>query len=232
MKWMIIILCVLLALILIILLTKLTIRLSFYHGNDNDELTIKFKAWGGLFRYKIEVPLIQIDEESASVILEEKVKKPKAGKEETTKDEKKKITPKEFLNSLSDAKELLIHVYGLHRIIRSFLKKVTVKDLLWNTKMGTGDAASTGMVTGGIWTVKSSIVSWISRSMRLQDMPLIHVEPCFQQKMVITEFRCMIQFRIGNAILAGAKLLKYWRGGKAKFKTKPLSMVSSENHST
>jgi hypothetical protein len=38
----------------------------------------------------------------------------------------------------------------------------------------------------------------------------------------------MIQFRIGQAMLAGLKLIKFWKGGRPDFKTKPLSVLSEK----
>ncbi|WP_456273749.1 DUF2953 domain-containing protein [Bacillus sp. AK031] len=217
-------------LLIIILITKLTITISLYHGNDNDHITIKFRAWFGLVKYKVEVPLIKIDDDGPNIVFEEKTQKGNEGKGKE-KDKLKKETPEEILTSLKDFRELLEHVAGLHRIIRKFLSKVKVFDVKWQTVFGTGDAATTGTMTGLVWGAKGSIIGVVSHYMKLQSIPEVAVLPSFQKAIIQTDFSCIITFRVGHAILAGIKLIKFWKGGKPNFQSKSLSMVSKENHS-
>lgn len=223
------------ALILLILflliITKLTVTLSLYHGNDNDHFKVKLRAWFGLLKYTIDIPLVKLDDDGPNVVFEEEKKKGNESNPSNKKVSKKKITPNDFIDSLNDTKEIIIHVQSLHRIIRSFLKKVKLDHVQWKTLFGTGDAASTGTLTGTIWGMKGSIIGILSGYMRLQSIPVIEVTPTFQHAVIQTQFSCIIQFRIGNAILVGFKILRYWRGGMAKFKTKPLSTLSGEKHS-
>lgn len=226
MKWLIIALIILLILVITIIWTKLTIILDFYHGNDNDHLKLEFKIWFGLIKYKKEIPLIKIDDNSPSIVVEDKTKK---GKNEKTSDESvNQITDKDILRSFRDAKRLLKHVVKLHAIVRHFLTKVKVKKLEWHSVIGLGDAAYTGMCTGAIWAIKGSIVGIISHYMKLIEMPRMTVTPYFQQSVTQTRFRCMFQFRIGQAMLAGIKLIKFWKGGRPHFESKPLSVLSKE----
>ena len=60
-------------------------------------------------------------------------------------------------------------------------------------------------------------------------MPNISVQPQFQMAISQTSFKCMLQFRIGHAIIAGIKLLKFWKGGRPHFKSKSLSGLSSQD---
>ncbi|MCA1065951.1 DUF2953 domain-containing protein [Rossellomorea sp. AcN35-11] len=226
----VILMALMIVLFFILMITKLTITLSLYHGNDNDHFKVKLRAWFGLLKYTIDVPLVKLDDDGPNVVFEEEQKR---GDESnpSNKKETKKITPSEFIDSLSDTKAIVSHVQSLHRIIRTFLKKVKLDHVQWKTLFGTGDAASTGTMTGTIWGLKGSIIGLLSGYMRLQSMPVIEVTPTFQHAVIQTQFSCIIQFRIGNAILVGFKILRYWRGGRVRFKTKPLSSFSGEKHS-
>jgi hypothetical protein len=225
MMWLVIILLILLILLVIIILTKLTIKIDYYHGNDNDHIKLEFKIWFGLIKYKKEIPMVKIDEDSPTIVYKSETKK---GKEnQTTKEEDKVITKDKVINSFHDAYKLLQHVVKLHSIVRNFLSKVQVKNIEWYSAMGVGDAAYTGMLVGGIWAIKGSIIGIISHYMKLSEMPKMTVTPCFQQTISQTRFKCMFQFRIGQAILAGLKLIKFWKGGLPHFKTKPLSVLSN-----
>jgi hypothetical protein len=226
MKWLFIVLIILFILLVTIVLTKLTVILDYYHGNDNDHLKLEFKIWFGIIKYKKEIPLIKIDDNSPTLVVKEKTK---LGKDEkTSKENEKQIDKKDIFNSLNDAKQLLLHVVKLHHIVRNFLRKVSVKRVEWHTVIGVGDAAYTAVATGGIWAIKGSILGIISHYMKLKEMPRMTVTPYFQYTVSQTRFRCMIQFRIGQAMLAGLKLIKFWKGGRPDFKSKPLSVISQK----
>ncbi|MCA1056903.1 DUF2953 domain-containing protein [Rossellomorea aquimaris] len=181
-----------------------------------------------MLKYTIDVPLVKLDDDGPNIVFEEKTKRGKETQPSKTKESKKKVTPNDFIKSLHDTKEIITHVQAMHRIIRHFLKKVKIDKIFWKTLFGTGDAASTGTMTGAIWGLKGSIIGLISRYMRLQSMPAVEVVPSFQKAVIQTHFSCIIQFRIGNAILVGLKILRYWRGGKADFKTKAFSPISDK----
>ena len=73
MKWFAFALIILFLLLLLIIVTKITVLFSYYHGQDNDDLKIKFKAWFGLITYKINVPLIKIAEDSPAIVYKEEI---------------------------------------------------------------------------------------------------------------------------------------------------------------
>ncbi|HAQ08870.1 MAG TPA: hypothetical protein DCR24_15690, partial [Bacillus bacterium] len=83
-----------------------------------------------------------------------------------------------------------------------------------------------------IWSVKGGLIGVLSHYMKLKDMPVISITPNFQYAITQTSFKCIFQVRVGHAILAGIKLVKYWKGGWPEFKTKPLSVLSGDKTNT
>lgn len=230
MKWLLIAVIALILLLILVMITKLKIYFHFYHGNDNDHLKIQMKAWFGLIRYKIEVPLIKVDDNSPTIVVKEQTA---AGPQENTSDkDTKQFSAADLINSLHDTKAMLNHIVSLHKIIRKFLKHVTIRNLEWHTFAGLGDAAHTGMITGALWAIKGSILGIISHYMKLKTPPRITVTPHFQFSVSQTAISCMIHFRVGHAMFAGIKLIKYWKGGRADFRTKPLSALSDDGTKT
>jgi hypothetical protein len=219
---------VFLFLVVIIILTKVRVHIDYYHGKDDDQFSIVLRAWGGLIKYKKEIPVIKVETESnhPSIVVKEKTK---TGPDETTKmQQENEFDKKDLLNSLNDTKALIEHVVGLHTLIRKLLKKVSIKKFEWHTNVGIGDAAATAILCGAIWSVKGSIVGLISNYMRLIKRPTLTVTPNFQQTVSRIQLKCILQIRIGHAIWAGIKLVRYWKGGMPKFKTKPLSALSGD----
>jgi hypothetical protein len=212
-----------LVLLVLVIMTKVKVGINYFHAQDDDSLKVEFRALFGLIKYKLDVPLIKVDENSPTIVVEEKVKK---GEEEETKQKgTEQFSAEELLDGFKDLKTLLEHVVSFHRIVRHFCKKVDITQIEWQTVMGTGDAASTGMLTGAVWAVKGSIIGILSHYFRIQNSPNLSVHPHFQLAVTQTSFKCMLQFRIGHAMVAGIKLVKFWKGGWPQFKTKPLSTL-------
>lgn len=214
-----------LLLLVLLCFLKLTIHIRYYHKKDNDDLKIEVRALFGLIKYKKTIPLIKIDNDSPTLVMEEETDI--KGKKDTM-EETKQYSASDLLNFLSNSKELLNHVVQFHRIVRSFLAKLTIRNIEWSSIVGLGDAAHTGMISGAIWAVKGSIIGIISNYMKLRDMPKINIYPNFQGVASETLFSCMIQFRIGHAMMAGIKLVKYWKDGFPKFKTNETSIPSKQ----
>ncbi|SFB17559.1 MULTISPECIES: DUF2953 domain-containing protein [unclassified Bacillus (in: firmicutes)] len=226
MKWLILALVILLFLLLVIVVTKISMKVSYQHAKDNDHLKLEFKAWMGLLRYKLDVPLIKFDDNSPTIVVKEKVQK--GQQEKTTSEDTKQFSARDLVNGVHDTKEMLVHVFGLHKIIRKFLKKVSVRKIEWQSVVGLGEASHTAMIAGALWAIKGSLLGLISHYFRLKDMPNIVIHPQFQMTISQTRFSCIFEFRIGHAIVVGLKLFKFWKGGRPNFKTKPLSVMSND----
>ena len=210
MKWILWIFIVLLILFLLIMMTKIKVKIRYQHISDNDEFIIKLSAWFGLLRYTINVPVIKVDVNSASIKLKENT-----GMSEQTKTEKnKRITPEDMIQIMKNMKKVLEHVVGFHKIISYFLKKVQVKQLEWHSRIGIENAAYTGVLVGSCWAIKGSIIGFLTAILHFRVMPLISITPDFQDERAETAIFCILRFRFGQAIITGFKLLRYSRGSK------------------
>jgi hypothetical protein len=217
MVWFLLSLIIILFLFLLIIFTKLTVYVSYTHFNNDDDLKIELRVLFGLIKYKIKVPEIKVDENSPSVIVKSKSEMGDSAHDDSVM-QVNQLTKDDFLSKLQNTKEIMHKVFGMNVIVKKFLQKVTIKHFKWQTLIGVGDAAYTGMMTGAIWSVKGGIIGLLSHFMRLKEMPQLTVTPHFQAAVIHTTLTCMFQFRIGYAILAGLKLIKFWKGGKPHLK--------------
>lgn len=217
MNWLIITLIIIILFILLIIFSKLTIRLNYFHHNDNDELKIQFRIWFGLIRYTMNVPLIKIDDNSPSIVIKGNTQMGDTNENEPPTKEGQ-ITKDSIASQLTNAKEILQHVVNMNVIVSKFIKRIVVKNFEWHSLVGVGDAAHTGVITGALWTLKGSVVGMLSNFLRLKEMPILSVTPHFQMAIIQTHITCIFQFRIGYAILAGLKLIKFWKGGRPNLK--------------
>lgn len=193
-------------LILLLILTKITVTIHYHHMRDDDSLTVTFKIWGiRVYRYK--VPVIAIDDESATIVWRQKKEHP-GGQEQN----KQKLTKDELIRRMRAFQNLLEQIMDFNRIMKRFLKHIMVSQFQWSTRVGIGNAAWTGVAAGAIWTIKGSIVSLISHFMMLKTDPYLKVEPLWQGDLSETDLSCMFSFRIGHAMRAGLQIVKLWKG--------------------
>jgi hypothetical protein len=228
--WLLIALIILILLFLLIIFSKLTIHLNYFHHNDNDELTLQFRLWFGIIKYKMNIPLVKIDDNSPSIVVKGNTQFGDSQKSKSPMEEVQ-ITEDDIMANFTNAKEIIQHVVNMQVIVRKFLKRIVIKRFEWHSLVGIGDAAHTGVIAGALWTIKGSIVGMLSHFLRLKEMPILSVTPHFQLAIIQTRITCIFQFRIGYAILAGLKLIKFWKGGRpnlkmntaySKEKTKPV----------
>ncbi len=213
------ILIVFFSFVTITLFSKLHIKLKYSHTKDDDQLTIRFRLW--FIRYTFNVPLIKIDKETSSIVVKHEGH---SGNDQSDSKERSKfklITPTDIMNAIKDLQDLLQHVIHLHTIIRRFLKGVSIHKLEWQTAFGLGDAALTGMFIGAAWSIKGGVIGILSQYMKLETNPNVTITPYFQNMFSHTKLTCMFSFRIGNAILAGFRIVKFWKGGRPSFRNAP-----------
>ncbi|WP_218970610.1 DUF2953 domain-containing protein [Alkalihalobacterium alkalinitrilicum] len=201
----ILVILIILLLLFIIFITKLNIFISYYHNGDDDELMVRVRAWR-ILSYTFKAPLIKIDKDSPSIIVEEE--QSIGGIE----DEKKvKLTFERIMRDLEKFKDFLQQVVGFHKIVRRFLSHVSVRDMRWTTNIGVSDAALTGFLSGMAWSVKGGIIGLIANYTKMKQLPKIAINPHFQQTVSQTDLKCIVSFRVGYSIIAGILVLRHWK---------------------
>ncbi|WP_338750681.1 DUF2953 domain-containing protein [Bacillus sp. FJAT-52991] len=207
--------------IVVVCLSKLRVIIHSFFEKDNIDIKVRLELWNGLLSYTVKVPFMKLltyrGKKPPSLFFEKETKTKDGQK--TKNADKKEITYAEFEEFLSDARELTRRVESLREVLRSFLKKVEIKNVCWKTVLGMKDAAWTGMAAGSLWTVKSGAISIASYLMRMTSEPKMMITPVFGQSVLRTEFSCMIAFRPGQAIVAVIKILSRWRSKKRKWGT-------------
>ncbi|RDE32104.1 DUF2953 domain-containing protein [Parageobacillus thermoglucosidasius] len=204
-------------LLFLLSLMKLSVTIFFQHAQGDDEWKITFQALFGMIRYTIHIPFVKIETEPPGIAIDhqETIENISKG---TVK--RSKYTPEELIHNFQKAKEFAQHVVRLNEIIKKFLGHISITKFEWQTKIGTGDAATTGMIVGLGWSLKYHLLALSSKYMKLKTPPFFMITPSFHEAVSETKFVCMIHFRIGYAMLAGIRMVKYWRGNRlSKIKT-------------
>ncbi|WP_163971654.1 DUF2953 domain-containing protein [Oceanobacillus halotolerans] len=191
MVWILIgVVLVILILIIILLFSTLTISIHSIYDKERSWLSLR------VLLYKIPILQTNIDfkEQQDIGLLEE-------------------IEEKSFLEKLRFIYHQLQYMAKLYVETKDILFQYLVANtfvhqLEWETHIGTGDAASTGITTGGIWTIKGLILGVVIEKSNLLNKPTISVVPYFQQEYFHSRMKCMVSIRLGKAIRALYKMIR------------------------
>ena len=196
MKWLVIGVGILLLLILLILLSKLSLKVTFLYSEMEKQCLFQVKIW--MIRYTFDV-LERIETQQKKT--EQKIEKA----------EKDGGIENKIMAQLDSIGELIKKLQEIHTIIKDFLKKVKINKWRWHSQIGTGDAASTGIVTGYAWGTKGMAAGILGQYTHVIDIPEFEITPVFQGKGFASRCELTASFRIYRAVVTGVKLLWFMR---------------------
>lgn len=203
------ILIVLFLFIFISLFTKLTIDLTYKFDPNDQRLVILIKALFGLIRIRMDIP--ELNDTNTE---KQKSEKPDPSLDKNFTDIDS-IDEDEALKAYRPIKYWMKNMNELYKVVKKSLKKVRITQLVWKSAIGTGDAATTGIISGVGWSFKGTVIGMLSYYFSLKVQPQLEIRPIFNRKISNTYVKCIFQVRAGQAILAGLKIFKLWKKMKS-----------------
>lgn len=129
-------------------------------------------------------------------------------------------SPESFTDALSQIKKIIKQLIDAKVVVRRFMSKIHIHEFNWITKFGTGDASVTGMLSGGLWAIKGSLIAIIVDHMKIKSKPVINVVPIFQHRYLYSECKCMVSFRVGQAIVAFFRIVRQFKKSNSNLNNK------------
>ncbi|PGZ96602.1 Yvgn And cofactor Nadph [Bacillus pseudomycoides] len=194
MKWLAIGIGILILFVLLILLSKLSLKISLSYTETEKQCLIQVKIW--MIHYTFDV-LERIEKQQKKT--DQKIEK--AGEEGGAEDK--------FVAMLDSIAEIIKRMQEIHTMFKGFLQKVKIKNWRWRSQVGTGDAASTGVITGYVWSVKGMIVGMTGHYMDIIGAPQLEVAPIFQGKTVASHCELTASFRIYRALKTAIRIFVF-----------------------
>jgi hypothetical protein len=172
---------------------------------------LEVKSLFGLLRYRRVIPLRRLPSGKSET---------EAGK---AKKGKSKIHQKMIGNYAKGTNGLLVFKTIVSWLKRT-LSRVHCVKLVWDSRIGLGDAAETAIVSGWLWGIKNTCLGYVFKYMDLATKPIFSVQPDFNKTKFTTELDCIVKIRVGYAIFAAivliAKLLRI-KGGSKRWQNIP-----------
>ena len=195
---------IVLAIVLGIILSELEVKLHMRRVREDDNLIIRFRWLYGLVRYSIEIPSMRWKGRRG---LELKQKHVNDRKDQVLNEMKPRIDGELIMKDYRKLMTLLRSTFELSRWFKETLKHVRCHELNWHTQLGAGDAVETATVTGLAWSLKGSLIGFLSNYIKLSVQPRLHITPYYNESKFAMQLDCIFKIRTGYAIVAGMLLL-------------------------
>lgn len=183
-------------------LSPVRVCVMYHRRGDHDQLKTQIRLLWGLLRLRYDISMADLTKKGLQV--KEKRVPPYPGKK---KRRRKRFTLATLQRWARESRYLQKRIVHLYEVFRQFLSHVVCERLTWVSKIGTGDAAETGVMTGVVWSVKATLIGMLGSYIRWDRSPDLNVRPFFEKEILDTNLNCIIRFRVGHAILAVLRLL-------------------------
>lgn len=183
-----------------LLVSKVSFEVFYSRVKDNDRLYIYCKAIYGLIQYRFEVPVIAFKGFQKGVMFKEEHVNERGHRllgEGTAEINKDKV-----IRYFRKAKIFVEATYHMRDWLYDTMSKVTCTHLNWSTRIGLGDAPETAITTGIVWTLKSSLLTFMFTHIKRCGNPNIQVIPDYRQTVFTTELMWKGRMRFDQACVS------------------------------
>lgn len=104
--------------------------------------------------------------------------------------------------------QMYVHIKKAFTSAIPILRQTVLHEMRWVSEGGTGEVISTGIASGGAWTLKTSLAGFLHGLFHRGCEPYILVRPSFEKRYFRSEFDCMASIRLGKAMFAFMRLMR------------------------
>lgn len=195
---------------IVFLLTNVKIIIEYKKAKENDHIHLELQFLFGLVVFKFDIPVLKL----TSLLEGTPVKAQTASDLPAAEDKEPPVakggfflSPRMVRKVLQFLNRLKLRAHDLQEVARFTLSRFRCERFEWYTRVGVGDAAKTGMVTGMFWGVKTTFIGVFTHYISMRATPRINVVPAYHSTEVDTRFLCIFRYRIGNSIIAVVRIL-------------------------
>jgi len=193
MKWLILIISGVIAVIIVLLLSYVRFNIIYIFYNGKSKLKVSTSYFFGLFKPEI----IPDNDEKNNKSNKRSLEKNKEARNDAFS-----------LDKFSNYKEIFDYI----------IDKSNIEKLSWKTKIGYEDPFILSIAYGSIWWIIGIISSFILPKLNMEKIN-IEVIPNYNVNLFNTRFNCIIKIRMVYIINVWIKLLKLYKGGEKNDRT-------------
>jgi hypothetical protein len=200
--WLWLAVAIVVVVIVAMLLSRIRIRIRYSRSGRLDQLVIVIQAAYGLIHYQIILPSIFI--RGFSVVFGAKKKGGVPGSR-IKEHEKEKIGRISIRRYVRAYRYFLESTHEFKQWARETLKKVECTRWRLDFRVGTGDAASTAVLTGLLWAVSGCASGVAGHYFTLTTSPQSEIAPNYSATEFTAVWEADLRIRFGTAVLSFLK---------------------------
>lgn len=167
---------------------------------DEDYILIKIVGLYGLFKFKIVMPQFEFGKKSFQA------------QQDSEASENKQRGSRDWDPDIAIAQYKQWHaalkmVHDMRGRFKRVLSNGILTEWKWYSYVGTGDAVTTAMTCGLLWSVKGMIFGTLSGLVRVKESPVVKIEPIYQTTFFATEWSCLVKMKLWHALFTGIYIM-------------------------
>ena len=199
--------------LIITMAIKAVVDFRYRRVEEHDHVEIKLTALGGLWKFKLTIPTVQLEwEKGPQLELKQKAGSATGGRRES----KSKLRMRYFRRGLFYRLWPRIPALSsrLQQVKVRFYRGIHCTALEWRFEIGYPDPAHTALAAGALWAFSGLSVATLYRQVSVEvTRPVLEVVPQFQKQGFACDIHCIFHMRIGHIIFAGLNLIRTFKRG-------------------
>lgn len=193
-------------------LIKIKAAFEYVRNDEDDNIVLSFYTLKGIFKYKYEVPLVDMGQKNIKFKL---VKEMGKG-DRIVGERKERLKPAEIIDKITSIRQYYIENKTLICDIKDYMhSRLLMAEFNLKVREGTGNACYTGILCGVMWSLAGIITSYLSKSFKVI-RKCVSIQPCFNSAVFTVDFLCIFHVRLVHIIVVLMKIYSK----KHKIKTK------------
>lgn len=198
------IIILLIILLILVLYSNIEARLKVLKQGKKEYILIEIKTFYNLLIYTKQIPFIDLIGAYRDIAAMEIISKESINNKKLYTSHKKSIINLYEMKKIFDKYKNLYFKYK--DPVNYISKNTSISSLLCHTEIGVEDAGQTALITGIMWSVKSSLIALLSKNYGLNKLS-IDVVPNYKHKIFKTNIDCIFKMKLGHIIVIRAKIL-------------------------
>ncbi len=189
----------------ILILIEIKCVIEYIRNDDNDHIVISFYTMKGIFKYKYEIPLVDVGQEGVKFKLVREVGK----KERAVGTQKEKLKITEIFDKYTAMRLYYQTNKKLICDLRDYIKtRVVLARFSLDIMEGTENASQTGIICGFLWAAAGLISTALTNTFKTFEKS-VDIKPNYCKKVFTVDIFCIFHVKLVHIIVMVTKIFLY-----------------------
>lgn len=197
----------------VLFLLEIKCIIEYVRNDDNDHVIISFYTMDGMFKYKYEIPLVDLGQEGVKFKLVREMGK----KEKVVGKQKEKLKVTDIYGKFTTIRNYYITNKKLICALRDYIKKrVVLVEFNLEITEGTENASQTGIICGFLWAAAGLLSMALTNTFKTFKK-CIAIKPNYYKKEFTVDIFCIFHVKLVHIIVMVTEIFFYGIREKKKF---------------